>query len=251
MNKRRFSVILALLLSLFALMIPETAFAEGNGQLVNLQIGQQGDLASSVKVFVMMTVIAFLPSLFIMTTTFVKFQIVLALTRNALGTMTTPPNIVINGLALYLTLFVMSPIFHQIYEKAFVPYDQNEIEFKEAVTKAEKPLKRFLLDNAEEEHIKLTLHLAKKEVPKNYDGVPFTVAVVAHSISQVEDALGFAAIILIIFAIIDMIVATVLMLLGMFMLPPPMISLPVKILSFLAAGGFALIIEALVGSVKF
>lgn len=246
---KRFGVFL--LVSVFAavLLFPDRVGAAG-GELINLQVGEKGDLASSVKVFVLMTLVAFLPSLFVMTTTFVKFQIVLALMRNALGTTTTPPNIVINGLALYLTLFVMFPVFQTVYDKAYSPYDQGKMEFKEAVLAAEKPVKKFLLDNSEEEHIKQTLKMAKMDVPKNYEGVPFTVAVVAHSISQIEDALGFSAIILIVFAIIDMIVATVLMLLGMFMLPPPMISLPIKILTFLAAGGFSLIVESLVASIK-
>ena len=243
-SKVLFSIFSTFLLSLF---ISHKSYAAD--PLIDLKIGQNGNLASSVEIFVIITLLSFLPAIVITMTCYVKMVIVLSLTRQALGTMTAPPNQVISGLALILTLFVMAPVGQQIYQDAYLPYKDGKMNFEETIKTAEKPLKKFMIENADEKHIKMVAKIADVKIKKKED-VPFLVATVSNLITQVHDALGIGALVMAAFVIIDIIVASILMLLGMFMLPPNLISLPIKIITFLAAGGFQLIIEILVQGIK-
>lgn len=242
-NKILFSLLSTFIFSFF---INHKTYA---APLVDLEIGQNGDLSSSVEIFIIITLLSFLPAIVISMTCYVQIVIVLSLTRQALGTMTAPPNQVISGLALIITMFVMAPIGQEVYHDAYLPYKDGKMNFEETIEVAEKPLKKFMVNNADEEHIKMAAKLADVEINKKED-VPFLVATVANLITQVQDALGMGALIMSAFVVIDMVVAAVLMLLGMIMLPPNLISLPVKIITFLAAGGFQLIIEILVQGIK-
>lgn len=244
-NKVLFTTLSILLISLF---FTQTTYA-ADSSLVNLSVGDSGNLSSSVEIFVIITLLSFLPALVISLTCYVKIVIVLSLTRQALGTATTPPNQVISGLALIITLFVMSPVVKDIYNDAYVPYKNGDVKFEQAIEKAEKPLKSYLIKNADQNDIKMAAKLADVEIKKKAD-VPFMVAALANMITQLHDALGMGALIMCAFVVIDMIVAAVVMLLGMVMLPPNLISLPIKIIAFLAAGGFQLIIEILVQGIK-
>ncbi|MGN5650500.1 flagellar type III secretion system pore protein FliP [Bacillus sp. Brlt_9] len=229
-----------------SLTLSEKAYA---APLVDLKIGQNGDLSSSLEIFIIVTLLSFLPALIITMTCYVKMSIVLSLTRQALGTMTAPPNQVISGLALILTIFVMAPVGEKIYNDAYLPYKNGKIGFEETIKKAEAPLKKYMVDNADEKNIQMMAKIADVKIEKKED-VPFLVATVANLITQVHDAFGMGVLIMCAFVVIDMIVAAILMLLGMFMLPPNLISMPIKLITFLAAGGFQLIIEILIQGTK-
>lgn len=240
-NKRKLIPLL-----LVALFIPvHTASA---APLIDLNIGQNGDLSSSVDIFVIVTLLSFLPALIISMTVYIKIVMVLSLTRQALGTQSSPPNIVITGISLILTLFIMMPVINQVKEVAYDPYKESEITFTEGLSAAEVPIKTFMLNNADEGHIKMFADIAAVEITTKEE-VPFLVAAGANVTTQVTEALGLAAVLMISFVVIDLIIGTILMLLGMFMLPPQMISLPVKIIVFLAAGGFEMIFEILLKSI--
>ncbi|MDU9693791.1 flagellar type III secretion system pore protein FliP [Priestia sp. SB1] len=247
-NKILFSLLSTFLFSILFINTPAFA-AETTDSLINLQVGQSGDLSSSVEIFAIITLLSFLPAIVITMTCYVKIVIVLSLTRQALGVMTAPPNQVITGLALIVTMFVMAPVAQNIYNDAYLPYKDGKASFEETVGIAEKPLKKFMVDNADENHIKMAAKLADVKIDKKED-VPFLVATLANIITQTQDALGMGVLIMAAFVVIDMIVAAVLMLLGMIMLPPNLISLPIKIITFLAAGGYELIIEILVQGIK-
>ncbi|WP_456363783.1 flagellar type III secretion system pore protein FliP [Priestia aryabhattai] len=247
-NKILFSLLSTFLFSL--LFIHQQAFAaETDNPLINLQVGESGNLSSSVEIFAIITLLSFLPAIVITMTCYVKIVIVLSLTRQALGTATAPPNQVITGIALIVTMFVMAPVAQNIYQDAYLPYKDGKLNFEQTVEVAEKPLKKFMVDNADEKQIKMAAKLADVEIGKKED-VPFLVATLANIITQTQEALGMGVLIMAAFVVIDMIVSAVLMLLGMIMLPPNLISLPIKIITFLAAGGFQLIIEILVQGIK-
>lgn len=242
-NKILFSILSTFL---FSFLVSSTTYA---APLVDLEIGQNGNLASSVEIFVIVSLLSFIPAIVITMTCYVQIVIVLSLTRQALGTMTAPPNQVVSGLALIITMFVMAPIGQEIYHDAYLPYKEGKISFEQTIETAEVPLKKFMVENAEQDHLKMVAKLADVEIEKKED-VPFLVATLANLISQTHSALGMGVLIMSAFVVIDMVVAAVLMLLGMIMLPPNLISLPIKIITFLAAGGFQLIIEILINSIK-
>ena len=236
----------AMLLTSLIAFIPAPVSAES---LVDLQINQSGDLASSVEIFVIITLLSFFPAIVICLTCYTKMAIVLSLTRQALGVTTAPPNIVISGIALVLTMFVMAPVGQEMYKDAYLPFKAGEKSFEQAIETAEKPLKKFMVENADENHLKMVAKIADEKITTPEE-VPFLVATTASLITQVHDAFGIGVIIMIAFVVIDMIVSATLMLLGMFMLPPTTISLPIKLITFLAAGGFELVIEILISGIK-
>jgi flagellar biosynthetic protein FliP len=238
--------IMPLLLIVLFLLFPYESVSAS--PLIDLKIGENGDLSSSVDIFIIVTLLSFLPALIISLTVYIKIVMVLSLTRQALGTMTSPPNIVITGISLILTLFIMMPIINVINEVAYQPYKAKEITFMDGLEKASVPLKEFMVNNADEGHIEMFAKVAEVEITTK-ESVPFLVASAANVTTQVTEALGLAAVLMIAFVVIDLIIGTILMLLGMFMLPPQMISLPVKIIVFLAAGGFEMIFEILIKGV--
>src|SRR5690625_1426837 len=229
---------------LILLMTP-TRSAQAAPLEINFPDGTDS-LTSSVDIFIMVALLSLLPPLLIMLTSYVKIIVVLALTRNAIGTATTPPNIVISGIAIVLTLFVMSPIINEIKAEAYDPYKEGEIEITEAIDIAKSPLQKFMVDNSDEKVIEMYLNISGFEGELNTkEDVPVLVSMASSVTTQLTQALGMGALIMLSFLVIDMIVGTVLMFLGMIMLPPQMISLPIKIITFLAAGGFTFIIEVL------
>lgn len=216
--------------------------------MLDLQIGN-GHLSSSVDVFLMIALLSFVPALIISMTVYVKIVMVISLTRQAIGTALAPPNIVVTGISLILTLFIMSPVINQVYTDAYVPYKENKMTLNEGLKQAEKPIKKFMIDNSKEGHIKMFAKIADVEITTKEE-VPFLVANAANITTQMTEALTIAAVLMIGFVVIDLIVGTILMLLGMFMLPPQMITLPIKIIVFLGAGGFEMIFEILMKSIK-
>ena len=240
------SFIIPMLLFFFVFCL-NNAQAEPIG--FQMQLGGEEDLTSPLKVFIMMTILALAPSIFIMFTCFTHVIIVLGLTRQALGTMTLPPNQVLTGLAIFLTIYIMMPVIEDIKEVAYDPYQNEEITFQEAIEKTEKPIKTFLVNNTYEDDLKAFVTLKGDEKPESVEDVSIWSAVPAYTLSQISKGLFTGLLIYAAFAFIDILVGSILMFMGMFMLPPQMISLPLKLLVFIFIGGFSKIVEVIFSSI--
>jgi len=219
---------------------------------VSLDIGGEdaaGGTAASLQIIFLITILSLLPSILIMMTSFTRIIIVLSFVRNALGLQQTPPNQVLIGLALFLSLFIMTPVLDEINTEAYVPYTNGEITQEVALDKAQQPLRQFMLKQTENEDLKLFLSFNKQEEAiSNLDDVKFSVVVASFITSELKRAFTIGFMIYLPFLIIDMVVASVLMSMGMVMLPPVMISLPFKIMLFVLVDGWGLIIKTLVMS---
>ncbi|WP_442953341.1 flagellar type III secretion system pore protein FliP [Paenibacillus sp. RU4T] len=221
------------------------AYAE---PLPGIDINIGGDSAggtSAVSILLMVTVLTVAPSFLILMTSFTRIVIVLGFVRTSLGTQQMPPNQVLIGLALFLTLFVMSPTLSQVNDTALQPYMKGELTQTEALEKAAVPMKKFMFQHTREKDLLLFLNYTKAEKPKTYQDIPITVLVPAYAISELKTAFQMGFMIFIPFLIIDMVVSSTLMAMGMMMLPPVMISLPFKILLFVLVDGWYLVIKSL------
>ena len=204
-----------------------------------------GTLSANVRILLVITILALAPSILIMLTSFTRIIIVLHFVRSAIGTQTAPPNQVLIGLALFLTFFIMWPTFTQINEKAITPLEQGEITQQEALQRAEEPIRNFMYGQTQEKDLKLFVDISD-ETYDSYDDVPMTTLIPAFILSELRAAFIIGFVIYIPFIVIDMVVASVLMSMGMMMLPPTTISLPFKILLFILADGWDLVIGSLV-----
>lgn len=207
--------------------------------------GDTGSLSSSVQIILVLTVLALAPTILIMFTSFTRIIVVLHFVRIAVGTQTSPPNQVIIGLALFLTLFIMWPTFTTINENALQPLDEGTITQEEALEQIEIPIRQFMYGQTQTKDLALFCDIADVTY-EDYDDVPLTVLVPSFIISELRTGFIIGFLIYIPFIIIDMVVASVLMSMGMMMLPPTTISLPFKILLFVLADGWNLIIGSLV-----
>ena len=208
--------------------------------------GQQYSL--SLQLLALMTSLTLLPSALLMLTAFVRIIIVLSILRQALGTGQTPPNLVLTGLALFLTLFVMSPIFEEVYRTALVPYMDGKMGFEQALGAAEQPVRAFLLKQTREDDIALFMEISRKGAVASPGEIPFMTLVPAFLTSELKSAFTIGFLIYIPFLVIDLIVASVLMSMGMMMLSPMMISMPFKLMLFVLVDGWALIMGSLASS---
>lgn len=208
-----------------------------------------GNDNQTINTFVLLTLLSIVPILMIMTTSFTRIVMVLSFIRNALGTQQVPPNQVIIGLALFLTFFVMKPVYTDINNEALKPYQHNEITQAQAFERAEDRMKEFMYKQTKEKDLQLFVDLSdEKKEYKSYKDVPITVITPAFVISELRTAFSIGFLIFIPFLIIDMVVSSILMSMGMFMLSPMMISLPFKLLLFVLVDGWYLIVESLVRS---
>jgi flagellar biosynthetic protein FliP len=208
-----------------------------------------GGLASTLQMLLVLTVISLAPSILIMVTSFTRIIIVLHFARSAIGTQTTPPNQVLVGLALFLTLFIMSPVFGKINTDAIQPLSKGKITQEEAYDKGIAPVRTFMLDQIQmggKKDLRLFMDIAKIDKVDSLDKIPITVIIPAFIISELKKAFIIGFLIYIPFIVIDMVVASTLMSMGMMMLPPTMISMPFKILLFIVADGWNLIIGEVV-----
>ncbi len=206
------------------------------------------DVATALQVLFLVTILALAPSILVMGTSFVRIVIVLSFLRRAIGTQTLPPDQIMVGLALFLTLFIMTPVFTAINDDALQPYLKQDISFTEAIEKAEKPVRNFMLRQVSENDVALFVRISKTPAPKNADDLPFTVVVPAFITGELKMGFIIGFILYIPFLVIDMIVASVLLSMGMMMLPPVMISMPFKIVLFVLVDGWHLIVRQLVTS---
>ncbi len=202
----------------------------------------------SIQTLLMLTALTFLPAVLLLMTGFTRIIIVLSLLRQALGTPTAPPNQVLIGLALFLTLFVMAPVVERIYSEAWVPYSEDKIAFQEALQKGAQPLRGFMLKQTRETDLGLFLRLSGREKVEKPDDVPFMVLVPAYVTSELKTAFQIGFLVFIPFLIIDMVVASVLMSMGMMMVSPALIALPFKLMLFVLVDGWNILLGSLAQS---
>jgi flagellar biosynthetic protein FliP len=216
-----------------------------------IKIGSTDDpkeITSSIKILLILTVLALLPSILIMMTSFTRIIIVFSFLRNSMGTQQIPPNQVMIGLALFLTFFIMSPTITDINENALQPFSESRITFEQALDYSEDSIKDFMLENTRDKDLALFAGIAKAEPTKDLTDLPLTVVTPAFMISELNTAFRMGFMLYIPFLVIDMVVASVLMSMGMMMLPPVMISMPFKILLFLLVDGWNLLTETIIKS---
>ncbi len=247
------SVFMIIMLMLFLTFFSISAGAE-EFQLpsINLQIGNDQEavegegLVYSLRILLLLTVISLAPSLLIMVTSFTRIIIVLSLIRNALATQRMPPNQVLIGLALFMTVFIMAPVWQTINTDALQPFINQEIETDTFYQQAAEPLREFMFNQTREKDLALFVEMANVERPDNRDDIPLFVLIPAFVISELKSAFQIGFMIYLPFIMIDMVVASILMSMGMMMLPPVMISLPFKLLLFILVDGWYLLIETLI-----
>ncbi|MEW6181665.1 MAG: flagellar type III secretion system pore protein FliP [Bacillota bacterium] len=220
---------------------------------VNFSVGQAStpaQVVDSVKILILLTVLTLVPAFLVLMTSFTRIVIVLSFLRNALGTHTTPPNQVIVGLALFLTVFIMAPVYEQVNRDAVQPFLANQITQEEAQEKGARPLREFMLKQTREKDIALFIKLSEAPAPRSREDVPLTVVIPAFVISELKTAFTMGFLLYLPFLVIDMAVSSILMSMGMFMLPPVMISLPFKLLLFVLVDGWFLVVKSLVESFR-
>ena len=218
---------------------------------LNIGVGtatKPGEVATTIQIFLLLTVLSLAPSLLIMTTSFTRIVVVLSFLRTALGTQQAPSNQIILALSLFLTFFIMTPVWQQVDRDAYQPYKAGTLSQEQAFEKATQPVRKFMLSQTREKDLALFVMLSKQARPKNADDIPTLTIVPAFIISELRTAFQIGFLIYIPFIVVDMVVASVLMSMGMMMLPPVMISLPFKILLFVLVDGWGLVISSLVKS---
>jgi flagellar biosynthetic protein FliP len=239
-----------LLLLMLLLLVPGLCVAQGLLPMVNVTEDASGatEYSLTLQILLLMSALTLLPSLLIMMTSFVRIIIVLSLLRQAIGTGQTPPNQVLVGIALFLTLFIMSPVMTEIYDEAIVPFTAGEITQEEALSLASVPVRSFMLAQTRENDLNVFMDMADEPVATPYEEVPMTVLVPAFMTSELKTAFTIGFLIYIPFVIIDLVVASVLMAMGMMMLSPMMISMPFKLMLFVLADGWLLIMQSITAS---
>lgn len=246
MNKKA----LAAAFILAALAPAETALAL---QIPTLQIGlgeanSPQQVSVLIEILLLFTVLSMAPAILLMMTCFTRLVIAFSFLKKALGTQTTPPNQVLIGLSLFLTLFIMMPVFTQMNKSAIQPYLDEQISAEQAMLAASIPLRAFMFSQTREKDLALFLSIAKLEKPRNKEEVPISVLIPAFMISELKTSFQIGFVLFLPFLVIDMIVASVLLSMGMMMLPPIMISLPFKLLLFILVDGWNLLVGSLIHS---
>lgn len=233
----------ALLVSLVVLAGPAQA------QDISINFGQQTGLTERViQLVALLTVLSLAPSILVMMTSFTRIVVVLSLLRTALGTATAPPNAVIVSLALFLTAFVMGPAFQRAYDVGIKPMIANEVTAEQAFERASEPFRAFMLKNVRDKDLKLFNDLAKEAPPESPEKMSLRILIPAFMISELKRAFEIGFLLFIPFLIIDLVVASVLMSMGMMMLPPVVVSLPFKLIFFVLVDGWSLVAGSLVQS---
>lgn len=205
-------------------------------------------VSTALQVVLLLTVLTLAPAILIMMTSFTRLAVVFSLLRNALGTQQIPPTQIIVGLALFLTFFIMSPVFNQINDKALTPFVDGKISQQQFLEEAGKPLKEFMLRQTRKKDLGLFMHIAGEDRPANAQAVPITSLIPAFVISELKTAFEIGFLLYVPFLVIDMVVASVLLSMGMMMLPPVMVSLPFKLMLFVLVDGWYLLVGSLVKS---
>ena len=248
MKHSKFSLLFFVALFLFFIFIHISYATSVPSPSINVNLGSTDNpagVASSIKLLVLLTVLALAPAFLVMMTSFTRIIVVLAILRQALGTQQMPPNQILVGIALFLTIFIMNPVINNVYSNAYKPLSQGKIGLDEAYDKAQKPIKNFMLRQTREKDLALFLRVSKSQNPKTKEDLSLSIVVPAFIISELKTAFEMGFMIYIPFLIIDMVVASILMSMGMMMLPPVMISLPFKLLLFVLADGWNLVVMSM------
>jgi flagellar biosynthesis protein FliP len=234
----------------FVLAVPAFAWAETGIPAFTSLPGAGGatNYSLSLQTLLLLTALTFLPAALLMMTAFTRIVIVLALLRQAIGTMQSPPNHVLVGMSLFLTFFVMSPVFDKIYTQAYQPYVADQMNLMQALDKGAEPLKEFMLHQTRKEDLALFVKISKSPPLAGPEAVPLRILVPSYVISELKTAFQIGFIIFIPFLVIDLVVASVLMSMGMMMLSPVTVSFPFKLMLFVLVDGWSLIIGSLVQS---
>jgi len=246
-------ILLLIACSVALLLVSAASFAAEPLAIPTISVGlgkatKPGEISAALQILILMTVMSLAPGLLIMTTSFTRIVVVLSFLRSAMGVQQAPSNQIIIGLSLFLTFFIMSPIWQQINTQAILPYKAQTINQDQAIDLAVKPLRTFMLAQTREKDLALFISLSKLPRPRNVNDVPTLTVIPAFMISELRTAFQMGFLIYIPFLVVDMVVASVLMSMGMMMLPPVMISLPFKILLFVLVDGWGLVIGSLVKS---
>jgi flagellar biosynthetic protein FliP len=241
-------------LVLLAALWPCAAIAadtDTNLLLFSIDVDQNqssGKVGVVMQIFLLLTVLSLAPSILVMLTSFTRIAIVLSLLRQAIGSNQIPPSQIIIGLSLFLTFFIMTPVWQTVHQEAVKPYLANEIDSKQALEKAMQPVRKFMIKQTREKDLSMMVQVAKMQRPKNIDDVPTHVLIPSFIISELKTAFQIGFMLYVPFLIIDMVVASVLLSMGMMMLPPVMVSLPFKLMIFVLTDGWYLIVGSLVKS---
>ena len=242
---RKFSICLAVFLAFISLSAPAHAdlalFSVNNG-------GQSQEYSIKLQLLLLMTALSLLPAMLLMLTSFTRIVVVLAILRQAIGLQQSPPNRVLVGIALTLTILIMRPVWTQIHEDAFLPYDNGNMTLIEALGKAEIPLRSFMLKQTRESDLEQMLKIANEPPMTSVDDIPFVVLMPAFVLSELKTAFQIGFMLFLPFLVIDLVVASVLMAMGMMMLSPLIISLPFKLMIFVLVDGWAMTVSTLTAS---
>lgn len=244
--KKKWLLIVPFIVMLCLIMVPY-AHAEPLPD-ISINVGNSDGEASgtsTLSILLLITVLSVAPAILVLMTSFTRIVIVLSFVKTSMGTNTVPPAQVLVGLAMFLTFFIMAPTINEVNQVALQPYIKGEITQEQAFEEAAKPIKRFMLNHTREKDLLLFMNYTGEERPASYEDIPITTIVPAYAISELKTAFQMGFMIFIPFLVIDMIVASTLMAMGMMMLPPIMIALPFKILLFILVDGWHLIVRSL------
>lgn len=222
-------------------VVPDLSISIGGSQL-----GNDGNVSAALKIVTLLTVLSFVPTMILTMTSFTRIAVVLGMTRTALGTQSMPPNSVITGLALFLTIAIMNPVFSKMYKDGIQPMMEGSMDQSEAIGKATAPLKQFLVRHAREKDIALFIEITGDELPDSPDDLSMLVAIPAFVLSELNTAFQIGFLIALPFLVLDMVVSSVLTSMSMITLPPVVISLPLKLMLFVVVDGWHLIISSVV-----
>lgn len=250
--RKKISLILVLMF-LTVMAMTAVSYATPTVPVIDFNVnptGSNAQTAGTIQIIILLTILTISPSILIMTTCFTRFIIVFSFVRKALSLQTVPPNQVLIGLSLFLTFFVMSPIFTEIKTEAYDPFSKGEIQQEEAFNRAMDPLRDFMLKQVRTKDLALFVDMSKIEDLKTYKDVPTSALIPAFVLSEIKTGFEIGFLLFLPFIVIDMVVSSVLMSLGMMMLPPVMISMPFKILLFIMVDGWNLLVEKLLLTVR-
>ncbi len=247
MNRKKALCLIALTLVIsVGLLSAGSADAAPAAPNFDLGLDNPQDVSQALQILIILTVLSLAPAILVMMTSFVRIIVVFSFLRSALSIQQMPPNQVLIGLALFLTVFVMAPTFQQVNDQAVQPYIKGEITQKSAFRRGMEPLRSFMFKQTREKDLALFVSLSEAPKPRNFSDVPNYTLIPAFAISELKTAFQIGFILFIPFLIIDMVVASILMSMGMLMLPPMMISLPFKILLFIMVDGWSLLVRSLI-----
>lgn len=249
------SLIVIILFTLLFVLLPGEIAAQEDFQIPDINVdisspegGESQDLVVTLRILLLLTILSLAPAIIIMLTSFTRIIIVFSIIKRALAVRKMPPSQILIGLAIFLTIFIMSPVWQTMNNNALQPYLNEQISYEEAFNRAETPLREFMFEQTNEKSLALFINLADRERPDNREDIPTYILIPAFIINEIEIAFKIGFMIYVPFLMIDMVVASILMSMGMLMLPPVIISLPFKILLFVLVDGWYLLIESLINT---